>query len=120
LPARHVLLIADACFGGSIFRQSRGYSGSTAAISILYGKRSRKAMTSGGFGETPDDSKFLQYLVKHLKENREKYISAEQLFYGFNVSVMDNSNTIPKYGTVLDADNDMGEFIFVRRTEPPR
>lgn len=114
LSAKHVLLIADACFGGSIFK-SRGKSNAFAAINKLYEKPSRKAMTSGNLTVTPDESKFLYYLEKSLKENKETYISSEKLFYEFKEAVVANSSTIPQYGTIHEAKDEGGEFIFVKK-----
>lgn len=114
LSAKHVLLIADACFGGSIFK-SRGGATTVTAIKQLYEKPSRKAMTSGNMTETPDESKFLYYLTKSLKENKETYISSDNLFYGFRDAVIANSKTLPQYGTIYEAKDEGGEFIFVKK-----
>ena len=114
LSARHVLLIADACFGGSIFK-TRGRPTTVTAINKLYEKPSRKAMTSGNMTETPDESKFLYYLTKSLKENKEIYISSDNLFYDFRDAVVANSATVPQYGTIHEAKDEGGEFIFVKK-----
>ena len=116
LAARHVLLIADACFAGSILAQTRGLPTSIDAIPRLNERKSRKAMTSG-LTVTPDDSPFLKYLLKALKENREHYLSADALFNQFKDAVIVNSatNSIPEYSILQSADDEGGEFIFVRR-----
>ena len=37
-------------------------------------------MTSGAMTEVPDKSAFVKYLIKQLDENKETYLSSEELF----------------------------------------
>ena len=71
IKSKHTLLIADACFSGSIFK-TRGLIDARPSINKLYELPSKKAMTSGTLKEVPDKSVFLQYLVQRLNENQEK------------------------------------------------
>ena len=100
INARHTLLITDACFGGGIFKTREAFQDASADISELYKYPSRKAMTSGSLNVVPDKSVFIEYLVKRLKENTDKYISAEELFSSFKTAVINNSinNQIPQFG----------------------
>ena len=76
---------------------------------------SRKAMTSGTLKTVPDESVFLKYLVKNLKENQDDYLSSDELFMRFRKAVTQNSKTTPLYGAVSDTGDEGGEFIFVKR-----
>ena len=115
IRSRHTLLIADACFSGSIFKTRSAFSDAPTAYNRLYELPSRSAMTSGNLKEVPDKSKFLEYLVKRLTENTQKYMNAEELFVSFRVAVMNNSDTEPQFGTIQNAGDEGGEFIFVKR-----
>ena len=115
INAKHVLLITDACFGGSIFQKSRTISLDPAAATKLYEKLSRKAVTSGFLTEAPDESIFLLYLLKELRENKDKLLDAESLVYRFKPAVVANSKTVPQYGTIQDCKDEGGTFIFVRK-----
>lgn len=115
IKAKHTLLIADACFSGSIFKTRTAFNDASAAINKLYELPSRKAMTSGALKEVPDKSVFLQYLVNRLKENTDKYISADQLFASFRIAVLNNSENEPLYGTIQNAGDEGGEFIFIKK-----
>jgi len=115
INSKHTLLIADACFSGSIFKTRSAFSDAQPAINKLYELPSKKAMTSGNLKEVPDKSVFLQYLVKRLEENKEKYISSDMLFASFRQAVLNNSPTEPQYGTIQNAGDEGGEFIFIRR-----
>jgi WD40 repeat protein len=114
IRSKHTLLIADACFAGSIFK-TRSAEKPTRAIGRLYEKPSRKAMTSGTLEEVPDVSVFLKYLSKNLSENQEDYLPSEQLFFGLKSAVLNNSNNIPQFGEVKDAGDEGGDFIFIKR-----
>jgi hypothetical protein len=115
IDSKHTLLIADACFSGSIFKTRKAFDDAGQAINSLYELPSRSAMTSGNLKEVPDKSVFLEYLVKRLDNNTEKYVSADQLFVSFRIAVMNNSSTEPQFGTIQNAGDEGGEFIFIRR-----
>ncbi len=113
--SKHTILIADACFSGSIFKTRVAFNDAQPAINRLYEKPSRKAMTSGNLKEVPDESVFIQYLIKRLDENVEKYTSADMLFSSFRQAVLNNSQTEPQYGTIQNTGDEGGEFIFIRK-----
>jgi Skp family chaperone for outer membrane proteins len=115
IKSKHTLLIADACFSGSIFKTRNAFADAQPAITKLYELPSRKAMTSGNLKEVPDKSFFLQMLVKRLNDNTEKYISSDVLFSSFRIAVLNNSPTEPQYGTIQNAGDEGGEFIFIRK-----
>lgn len=117
INSKHTLLIADACFSGSIFKTRSAFADAQPAINKLYELPSKKAMTSGNLKEVPDKSAFLQFLVKRLQENSEKYVSSDILFASFRQAVLNNSPTEPQYGTIQNAGDEGGEFIFVRRSK---
>lgn len=115
IKTKHTLLIADACFSGSIFKTRSAFSDAGQAINSLYKLPSRTAMTSGNLKEVPDKSVFLEYLVKRLDNNTEKYLSSDQLFASFRIAVMNNSKTEPQFGTIQNAGDEGGEFIFIKK-----
>ncbi|NJM15808.1 MAG: caspase family protein [Bacteroidales bacterium] len=116
MQAKHIVLISDACFSGSIFT-SRDAFPASKAINQLYKYPSRKAMTSGTLTEVPDKSVFVKYLVKRLEENTEKYLSSEELFSSFKAAVINNSanGQIPQFGEVKETGDEGGDFIFIRQ-----
>ena len=115
INSKHTLLIADACFSGSIFQTRAAFPKSTRAVERLYNMNSRKAMTSGTLKEVPDESVFLKYLMKRLEENQENYLPSEQLFYSLKPAVLNNSSNVPQFGEVKNAGDEGGDFIFVRK-----
>lgn len=116
IRSRHTLLITDACFAGSIFKSRAVNMESEIMYDRIYEKPSRKAMTSGAMTEVPDNSVFVKYLVKRLDENESTYLASEELFYSFKMAVISNSNNVlPQYGEILNAGNEGGDFIFLKR-----
>ena len=115
IKSKHTLLIADACFGGSIFNSRSVFTDADKSINKLYELPSRKAMTSGTLTEVPDRSAFTKYLMERLSENTEKYLSADQLFRSFRIAVINNSDAVPQYGEIRNVGDEGGDFIFIRK-----
>ena len=115
IKSNHTLLIADACFSGGIFKTRSAMSSTSKAVERLYKLNSRKAMTSGTLKEVPDNSIFMRYLLKRLKENSETFLPSELLFFSFKTAVLNNSQNIPQFGVIKDTGDEGGDFIFVKR-----
>ncbi|WP_044204260.1 caspase family protein [Flammeovirga sp. OC4] len=114
IHSKHTLLISDACFGGSIFKPSRSaFSDAGRSIVQSYNKVSRKGMTSGTLKTVPDESVFMKYLLKALKENKKKYMTASSLFYSFNEAVGNNSYNVPQFGVLFQVGDEGGQFVFI-------
>ena len=115
IRSKHTLLIADACFGGSIFKSRTAMLERRETVQELYNLTSRKAMTSGTLTKVPDRSAFTKYLIEKLSENNEPAFTSEKLFSSFQTAVENNSDTKPRYGVIVDADDQGGEFVFIKK-----
>ena len=111
--AKHILVIADACFSGALIRDLP--QDVSKAIKIQYERPSRTAMTSGNLEAVPDNSQFLLYLKQRLDENKEKYLSAKELFDSFYKAVYNNTETAPLYRAIQGVGDEGGEFIFIKK-----
>ncbi len=118
IKSKHTLLITDACFSGSIFKERAVFTESKAMLE-MYKLPSRKAMTSGALKTVPDKSVFITYLNKNLINNNRPLISAEELFREFKTAVINNSvnGQVPQYGPIGQVGDEGGDFIFLRRIE---
>jgi hypothetical protein len=115
IKAKHVLLISDACFSGGILKTRSPFSDATPGVIKMYNLPSRKAITSGTLNEVPDESVFMKYLINKLEQNQQKYLTSEHLFTIIKPAVLNNSETIPQYGTIQSAGDEGGDFIFIIR-----
>ncbi|HVO73889.1 MAG TPA: caspase family protein [Ignavibacteriaceae bacterium] len=126
IPSKHTLLITDACFSGDIFRGPRTESiqfdpnNMERYYKEVYRKLSRVALTSGGLEEVADEGKddhsvFTYYLIKALKENKLKYMDANQLFNEFRIAVTNNSEQTPMLQVIRDTDDEGGQFVFIKK-----
>ncbi|MEQ9231398.1 MAG: hypothetical protein RIF46_12010, partial [Cyclobacteriaceae bacterium] len=117
-PAKHTLLISDACFSGGILKERAVFEDGKAMLE-LYKLKSRKAMTSGTLTTVPDESVFMKYLVSNLRSNAHPMITADQLFRNFKIAVINNSPTgqVPQYGPIVQTGDEGGDFIFLRRMD---
>jgi hypothetical protein len=77
---------------------------------------SRKAMTSGTLKEVPDKSTFMEFFLKRLKDNQDKYLTAEKLFFQIREPVINNSpiGQVPQFGVIRETGDEGGEFIFMK------
>ena len=117
IKSKNTLLIADACFSGSIFRTRSITTEDERTALQLYDIPCRKAMTSGDLKAVPDESVFLHYLTKKLTENQKKFLTAEELYLTVKPGVANNSDNIPQFGVIKNSGDEGGEFVFVRKQE---
>ncbi|WP_285057684.1 tetratricopeptide repeat protein [Pedobacter ginsengisoli] len=111
--SKHILVIADACFSGAFTRSIS--NDAPKEIQVQYTYPSRKIMASGNMEPVPDNSKFIYYLNKNLKENRVKYLTAKDLFNSFYKAIINNTETFPQYAAIKGVGDEGGEFVFIMR-----
>ncbi len=120
---RHVLLVADACFAGDIFRgpaQMIENDGSLHYYTDVAQRMSRKGLTSGGDEPVLDGGKnghsvFAYYFLKALQDVEGNYFDAGQVFERLRIPVGNNSDQKPEFHPIKSTGDEGGQFIFVRR-----
>ena len=115
IKAKHIFLIADACYAGSIFFARGVFDDAPPSIADVYKNRSRTAMTSGGTTEVNDESKFTEMLLDLLKNNTDQYLTSSQLFRAIEKPVMNSSSNAPRFGVIQNVNDMQGDFIFILR-----
>jgi hypothetical protein len=132
ISAKHVMVVADSCFGGKLTRSSLAQlkPGLTDdarfdLLKTLAQKRVRTAMTSGGVKPVLDaggsgHSVFADAFLGVLEENTT-VLEAERLFWAVRTRVVStsqkmNAEQIPTYDPIHMAGHEsLGDFIFVPR-----
>ena len=119
--AKHVLLIVDSCFSGSLMRSASQTSTYKELVDEKYirklqKKKTRLVIASGGNepvmdNDGGDHSLFAQKLISTLKENKG-VINTELLFKNIRQYVSNNSDQMPEIGAIYKAGHDGGDFLF--------
>jgi len=117
IKAKHTLLIADACFSGSIFLTREPFLTPDKSVQETFKRVSRQAITSGALNTVPDKSVFLEYLIKYLTKNGDHYLPAQKLYLEFKDAVANNSpnKQSPRFGVIYNAGDEGGDFIFIKK-----
>ena len=121
IPARHILVVADSCYSGTLTRQAparlKTWQDRQAWLERLLEKRSRTVLSSGGLEPVADSgasghSVFANALLTALRGNTE-IIEATGLFEPVRQMVVLNANQTPQYSDVRLAGHEGGDFVFV-------
>lgn len=130
ISAKHVMVVADSCFGGKLTRSSLAQlkpgltdDARIDLLKTLAQKRVRTAMTSGGVKPVLDaggsgHSVFADAFLGVLDENTTA-LEAERLFWAVRTRVVSmsqklNAEQIPTYDPIHMAGHEsLGDFIFV-------
>lgn len=120
--ARHVLIVADSCYSGSLLMRDSGARLPAAAsrdewLKRMQARRSRTALTSGGEEPVADGggsghSVFAKALLEVLRENKE-ILDGDSLFDRIKRPVILNAEQTPLYGDIKMTGHEMGDFLLV-------
>ncbi|MEQ9640442.1 MAG: caspase family protein [Alphaproteobacteria bacterium] len=123
MAAKHVMVVADSCYSGTLTRSSNSGppAGGTreAWLSRMASRRARTALSSGGVEPVSDagpggHSVFADAFLAALRENRD-VLDGQALFQRLKQRVVANAQQTPQYADVRDASHDGGDFLFVPR-----
>lgn len=120
LKAKHVLVVADSCFAGTLTRDApvkadrgRDY------IQRMATRKARQALTSGGLEPVADSggsghSPFAAALLDALGRN-EGVLEGTALFAELRRPVAVSSEQVPQFADIRQVGHQGGDFMFVRR-----
>jgi uncharacterized caspase-like protein len=123
IKAKHVLVIADSCFSGTLTRgPDIGFSKTGDLeewVRRMAQRRSRTVLTSGGLEPVQDEgsgghSVFANAFLLTLKDNHE-IIDMDSLYEKIRRRVVLNARQTPIYSDIRFAGHDDGDFILVPR-----
>jgi len=119
MRAKHVLVVADSCFSGTLVRDIGIRSLTAADVARLAQKRARTAITSGGLEPVSDvgggaNSVFARAFLEVLR-GVDGVMDTTTLFGTLRRQVLLNAQQTPQYSDVRQAGHDGGDFLFVRR-----
>lgn len=120
IPSRHTFMIADACFSGSLFGESRSvvstksptqYHRKVEALPSRWGLASgrNEIVSDGAVGE---NSPFTQNLIYFLEHNTGSPFAVSELVQYVKVATANNSEQTPIGSPLRNVGDRGGEFIF--------
>ena len=121
IPAKHTLLIADACFSGDLFRGKEEESEVVdQPVEEQYALKSRQVLTSGNLEPVPDKgvnghSWFAYSLIETLRNSEAPTMDAHTLFGRIKSTVARNSDQSPQFDFLKNTGDEGGQFVFIRK-----
>ncbi|MCP4217582.1 MAG: caspase family protein [bacterium] len=109
IKARHILIISDACFAGTLVdskRGSRDWNIEKNYLWEIYGRKSRKVLTSGGLERVPGRSQLARYLNFELMVNQKSWISMAEIYNSIAQKVYAETGNFPAYGNLRHSNFD--------------
>ena len=112
INAKHIFLIADACFSGSLFIDTQRGNLENASQS-----KSRWGLTSGRLefvddGKQGEHSPFAKYIIEYLNTNLKSKSSVSDLISYVKEKVTAETKQVPTGSALNNAGDEGGEFIF--------
>ncbi|MBT5033054.1 MAG: caspase family protein [Rhodospirillaceae bacterium] len=118
IQAKHVMVVADSCFSGTLTRGVRVGVRTGNYWNRMAEKITRVALVSGGLEPVSDGigkhSPFAKAFISALQSN-DAIMDGTQLFNQIRRPVMIEANQTPQYTDVRQAGHEGGDFLFVRR-----
>jgi tetratricopeptide (TPR) repeat protein len=117
--AKHVLLVADSCYAGTLTRSLSVQLSGLDDFSRLAQKRARTALVSGGLEPVEDagggnHSVFAKAFLDQLRANTG-IVDMSQIFSAMRRQVILSAQQTPRYADIRQAGHEGGDFIFVRK-----
>jgi formylglycine-generating enzyme required for sulfatase activity len=124
IPARHVLVVSDSCYSGTLTR-GLGESLPPASereqfIQRMMAGRSRTLMASGGDEPVADGgggrhSVFANALMRGLRDiDRQTFTAAELFRFYVEEPVAGRAQQTPEYNPLRNSGHESGDFVFVK------
>jgi hypothetical protein len=119
MSAKHVLLVADSCFSGTLLRNV-DVQRSGKFYEQMANRSARLVMTSGGVEPVMDGggdghSVFARSFLRKLS-SPDQIIDGTSLFQSVREPVVMTSDQVPQYSNIRFIDSDGGDFLFVKKS----
>ena len=118
MDAKHVLLVADSCFSGTLLRSTQTQR-SGKFYEQMANRTARLVMTSGGVEPVMDGggdghSVFARSFLAKLR-GPQPIIDGTSLYQSIREPIVMSSEQVPQYSNIRFVDSDGGDFLFVKR-----
>ena len=117
-PARHILMVVDTCYGGSLFRGEDGADKSRHWYQRAMTVPSRGLITSGNLEPVLDSgirhSVFARELLHYLRYSEQDVFSASDIAVSIRSEVSRLTGQLVRMGPLDSPAHAGGEFVFIR------
>ena len=120
MKAKHVLMISDSCYSGTLFGEARDVPKiiTDDFYLTLYNEKSRWGMTSGNKTPVSDSgtdnhSIFAYQLLKAFNKNKKSYVTPRELYAQIGPIIRNNSEQMPICKPIKHTGDQGGEFVFL-------
>ncbi len=124
IKAKHIILVADSCFSGTLTRGLKRMKFEKEAIQStfynrMYQKKSRTVLSSGGVEPVMDSgggkhSVFAKAFIDILTEN-SSIIDGTGFFNKIRKKVVVNAEQTPEYSNIRFSGHDGGDYLFIQK-----
>lgn len=121
LPARHILIVADSCYSGTLTHTrkiSPDLQQRARFLTKMLTKPSRTLMASGGNEPVLDGggsghSVFANAFITALRDTEKPLFTAEELFHTYiREMVAGTAEQLPEYNIIRNSGHNGGDFVF--------
>ena len=120
-PAKHVWVVCDSCFSGSLFREKgvepgRDLSSLDRYVGEMIQRKSRIVLSAGGNEPVTADgfdghSMFAYFFLSALRNPSRSWTDSTQIFNQIKVDLANNTHQVPQQGVIFGAGHERGEFF---------
>lgn len=120
-PARHVAIVSDACFSGSLLTERAGRTLDDTYYGRMYRRRSFEGLTSGALETVADasgpegHSPFAYYFARAIESPERPVFDLLDVHQRVRDGVKQLATQTPRYGLLAGTPGDGGGFVFVTR-----
>ncbi|MCA9447224.1 MAG: SUMF1/EgtB/PvdO family nonheme iron enzyme [Candidatus Omnitrophica bacterium] len=126
-PARHVWVVCDSCFSGSLFREKSAEAAPDLSnldryVREMIQRKSRIVLAAGGNEPVTADgfdghSMFAYFFLSALKHPARTWTDSSQIYDQIKVDLANNTRQTPQQGVIFGAGHERGEFFLFSKTK---
>lgn len=115
INSQHTFLVADACFSGALFADSRrGYTDNVEKFKSRWGLASGRLETVSD-GEIGSNSPFAKRVIQFLRENEKDKFAISELIQYVKTQVAEDINQTPIGNPLKALGDEGGELVFYKK-----
>lgn len=122
MQAKHVYLVADSCFSGTLFAMRSVPPLTDKFYKRLYDTKSRWGLTSGmnepvADGGIDGHSVFAYFFLKILQDNENRYLVPSHIYDEIAPKIGRNAEQQPRSEPIHGTGDEGGQFVFIASTD---